>query len=274
MENLNTIVTITCSRDFEAMKRQARSIDLFVIEQCTHFVVIEDISIGIDTWKLELQPFYARHKLVLLTADDFNINLKELREINGWLAQQLLKIYIVSKITTEFYLVLDSKNFFIKHISLKDWPVTEGNGMSNEILPSNKWNDFVKYISDVLNIPIPDKFFPAHTPFIFRTSVVKEIINTWNLVNIVFKFKGGYEKVSEFNIYRFFSLEPLTVVEFYKTFWPGNAFPTTEEILKLHVNPAILMLGLHNGLYEQKPLEFQELIQFIEDTIFKPVISS
>ena len=77
MENLNTIVTITCSRDFEAMKRQARSIDLFVIEQCTHFVVIEDIGIGIDTWKLELQPFYARHKLVLLTADDFNINIKE-----------------------------------------------------------------------------------------------------------------------------------------------------------------------------------------------------
>lgn len=272
MEDLNTIVTITCSRDFEAMKRQARSIDLFITERCTHFVVIEDFNISIDTWRLALQPFYKNHELVLLVADDFNLNLKELREINGWLVQQLLKFYIVSKINNECYLILDSKNFFIKPISLNCWPVVEGNGMSNAILPDHKWYDFIKYASDIFNMPIPNIFWPAHTPFVFRTSVVKELINTCQLDDMFFKFKGGYEKVSEFSIYCFFSSAPLNVLEFYKTFWPENVFPTIKELSQLHTNPAILMLGLHSGLDKQCPSEFQELTQFIEDTIFKPVI--
>jgi len=267
------IVTITCSRDFEEMKRQSRSINLFVKEKCTHYVVIEDSDISIDTWQSSLQPFYTKHKLILLTTYDFGIDFEELRNIAaGWVIQQLLKLYIVSKITTEQYLILDSKNFFIKNVSLNEWPVIEGNGMTNEINTENKWYDFIKYMSDSLNKPVPSSFSLAHTPFVFRTSVVKEIVNTCDLTDMFFKFNKGYEKISEFNLYCLFSPEPVNVTAFYKTFWPDKAFPTTEEILEIHTDPAILMLAFHRGLSDQNLLEFRELTQFIEDTVFKPVI--
>ena len=46
------IVTVTCTRDKFAMLLQAQSINLFVTEKITHYVIIQDSTTSYTEWRL------------------------------------------------------------------------------------------------------------------------------------------------------------------------------------------------------------------------------
>ena len=101
------LVTVTCDLDFNQMLLQAESISKF-LKPCTHWVVINDQHIDKEKWESALTPYYHNHTLKLFTP-----NWNSIPSDFGWAKQQAYK-FVVSKYVNDDYLLLDSKNFFIK----------------------------------------------------------------------------------------------------------------------------------------------------------------
>lgn len=59
------IVTVTYGREFEQQLIQSRSINQFILEPITHYIIIED-RFNIQQWTLALEPIYTRHRLVII----------------------------------------------------------------------------------------------------------------------------------------------------------------------------------------------------------------
>jgi hypothetical protein len=188
-------VTVTCSTDFDAMLLQASSLE-FVIDNIIHFVIIQDSKIELKQWKSALSPYYNRHVLVLIQND---LTLR----CDGWRQQQILKLEIAKKINTKNYLVLDSKNFFIKPFNLTDWDVPHGNGSLFLYYKNNKKridiDIFLEKVCKKFNKEIPKLHIDYMTPYKLNTGIVNTIIDT-DYQSLFFE----YELQSEFALYNMF----------------------------------------------------------------------
>ena len=188
-------VTVTCSTDFDAMLLQSSSLE-FVIDNITHFVIIQDDKIELEQWKSSLSPYYTRHTLVLIQND---LTLR----CDGWRQQQILKLEIAKKVNTESYLVLDSKNFFIKPFNISDWDVEHGNGSLFFYVKNNKErldvDIFLEKASVKYNKTIPKLHINYMTPYKLNTAIVNTIIDT-DYRTLFFE----YELPSEFALYNMF----------------------------------------------------------------------
>ena len=188
-------VTVTFSTDFDAMILQASSLE-FVIDNITHFVIIQDSKIELEQWQSALSPYYTRHTLVLIQN---NLVLK----CDGWRQQQILKLEIAKQVTTDNYFVLDSKNFFIKTFNLIDWNVPHGNGSLFLYYKNNKErldvDIFLEKASVKYNKTIPKLHIDYMTPYKLNTDIVNTIIDT-DYQSLFFE----YELQSEFALYNMF----------------------------------------------------------------------
>jgi len=162
------LVTMTCKRDAQQMLLQAESIQKF-LAPCTHHVVLNDPTPDYDYWKELLTPFYTNHKLVLSSTEPFTNDW-------GWLTQQINKLRIAKDLDDD-YLILDTKNFFIKPTDIEEWRNILGSGkveIFEENLLGNPWKDTIQIYADKLNI---DRKFEwclsAETPFAIKTDVVR-----------------------------------------------------------------------------------------------------
>lgn len=113
---MNNLVTVTCNLERNMMLLQAESIQKF-LAPCTHYVVINEKNVNIEAWRDYLSPYYDKHKLIFLTQGDL---FTDNDNLNGQLSQQVCKLEI-SKIIKDDYLIIDTKNFFIKPTSINEW---------------------------------------------------------------------------------------------------------------------------------------------------------
>lgn len=227
---------------------------MFISEQCIHWVIIEDDLIPIDTWKKELEPFYSKHVLKLVHYSELILNF---RFSSGWVRQQVLKFKISQHIENNSYIILDSKDFFVKSICLKDWPIDEGNGILYATKNELQWESWIETVRRKLSVPIPDIFWAPETPFRFKTSVYNKLSKLINIERLFLKV----ENPSEFLLYRF--LSPETKIKFHRLVYrcfPGDKIPTKEELELEYKNNQILLFSFHK--------------KFIVDcaTLFDPII--
>jgi hypothetical protein len=107
-----------------------------------------------------------------LTPNDFPIKPINQRE---WYSQQFYKLYI-SKYINEDYLILDTKNFFIKPTILKNWSDTMGSGVLHkfgESVDSPPWEGVSKIYAKKLNTD-PISHFLFNVPFKVDNNVLKK----------------------------------------------------------------------------------------------------
>lgn len=144
------LVTVTCNRDYDLMLLQAESISLF-LTPCVHWVIINEEVVDIEQWKVALSPYYKNHTLKLLTLKDF----KPINSSQGWVRQQILKLRI-SEHTTNDYLILDTKCFFVKHTDLSFWNDKIGDGKVYTLKNSaySCWEPAAILYSKKLNLPV------------------------------------------------------------------------------------------------------------------------
>lgn len=114
---MNNLVTVTCNLERHMMLLQAESIQKF-LAPCKHYVVINEEKVNLEAWRNYLSPYYDRHELILLSQRDLFIN--DDPKLGGTHTQQVCKLEI-SKLIRDDYLILDTKNFFIKPTSIKEW---------------------------------------------------------------------------------------------------------------------------------------------------------
>ena len=245
-------VTVTCSTDFDAMLLQASSLE-FVIDNITHFVIIQDSKIELEQWKSSLSPYYTRHTLVLIQND---LTLR----CDGWRQQQILKLEIAKQVTTDNYFVLDSKNFFIKPFNISDWDINHGNGSLFLYYKNNKErldvDIFLEKASVKYNKTIPKLHIDYMTPYKLNTAIVNTIIDT-DYRSLFFE----YELPSEFALYNMFlSNSELVKCNTGKNKLVVNYFKT----LPIKIPKTAFVLGIHRRLIiEENKNALNNLIEIL-----------
>lgn len=164
---ISKIVTVTCKNDFTSMLRQAESIQKFV-EPCEHLVIIEDENFDKRFWIKHLSKYYTNHKLVLKSYNHF-LRIPQ----SGWVRQQALKLLAALDCPDE-YLILDTKDFFIRPCKLADWNGFLGSNDIEDIdyyfdipSPTKKWRlkTAIAY-SEYFNTELLTRIFNPITPFV------------------------------------------------------------------------------------------------------------
>lgn len=130
------LATVTCYRDFPQLLLQAESIQKFV-EPCRHVIIVNQDNPDIDFYYRWLKPYYTKHELVIIPKLDYfypikglQHNLKILGSALEWRIQQLQKLLLAYEFDDD-YILLDSKNFFVKPTELMIWKFIYGSGLKH-----------------------------------------------------------------------------------------------------------------------------------------------
>jgi hypothetical protein len=255
------LVTVTCTRDFEQMILQAHSIDVFLTRPCRHWVFVEDQTTELDTWRQALSPWYKKHKLELLPARNYDIP-----GINtGWDRQQLIKMEAAKFVRTKTYLVLDSKNFFVKPTNLYNWPVSEGNNLIYDIKRDQSLIPWLTMFCEDRNLSFSSTACEPVTPFRLNTDIVLKLLD-FDVSKIFSNPTGG---ISEFVLYSLYSQSqgqqlpegPTTNVTIYdqKILLSDDAAVFED----MHSWPLVRQLGLHRSSLENLPRYPQVFCQWL-----------
>lgn len=169
---IQDIVTVTQLADINQLRFQSHSIDLFVTDPITHWVIVQDRSY-LDQWQQELAPFYRRHKLelhpTLLPADQYDRADRE-----GYCRQQLLKLQASQLVSGDSYMVLDSKNFFWRTQSLRDWPTRDGRPIITDVNATGSRQPWIDDVSRHLELRPIRHTYEVLTPFVMTTDIARK----------------------------------------------------------------------------------------------------
>ena len=234
------LVTVTCAHDLKSMLLQANSIDQFVKESCTHWVIIEDSNRSSVPWDQLLFPFYKNHNLKLIN------NFLPPDGTHSWRRQQLLKFMIARQLRCDSYLILDSKNFFIKPIDLTQWPIAEGSHDVAKITPGTlAWN-WLSYLEEKYKLPKLNFHWSSFTPYRVKTDTVREILK----LDMVEMFKNIADQwVSEFILYSQFvnPPDPRPGVKVAKICFNSKELPTDDDLDNIKNSVDTKMLSVHRS---------------------------
>ena len=251
------LVTVTCKRDLNQMILQSHSIDKFVTEKCEHHVFIEDNELPLSKWEEILKPFYSKHRLILHKTD-INLNCA------GWFKQQIIKIEAV-KVVNDDYLILDSKNFFVKPTDLK-YDIPEGTWHLNFDL----WtDDFINFLRNEYKYEVPKYYYTQQTPFKIRKEVALKILNSVDMYEMFDICTNQKIWPSEFVIYLIFSdlrpniinWEKYNANPIYHTWWWNNQLKISE--FENIYNSSVEILGLHKNVWYHKNEKMQVLADWL-----------
>jgi len=171
------LVTVTYLDDLDLMVRQAKSIAIF-LKPCTHWVIINDQENTIKQWYEALSPYYKNHELKLVkfeTDEWFKTKDKIIDgKSRGYKLQQVYKLLISKYIKTD-YLVLDSKDFFIRKCSLDDFSYLHCSGITED--DSVLWMKklMIDSYSNYFNIKPPKHVIQSSTPFLVKKKAMDTV---------------------------------------------------------------------------------------------------
>lgn len=171
---ISKLVTITCKNDFNSMLRQAESIQKF-LAPCEHLVIIEDHFFDKDFWVKHLNKYYTHHTLVLKSYNHL-IKISQ----GGWVRQQALKLLAALDCQDE-YLILDSKDFFIRPCKLADWNKFIGSNDLDDIdyyfdvSPTKRWRlKTALAYSEYFKMEMLTRVFNPITPFVINPKYLEK----------------------------------------------------------------------------------------------------
>lgn len=208
------LVTVTCDRDFQQTILQAHSLDKFLVDSCVHWIVVERSSKPITYWQDKLQPHYTRHSLKLI----YSNSIIQCDNLPGYFRQQIIKLKIAELISSESYLILDSKDLLIRPVNLHAWGDFEGNSsiyypptnsttLEDILGPDLKWNKvFLEFVEKHNQLTRPNFFWAPITPFRVKTDNVKKLNSSLDIEYYFNPVDNSVSKqASEFLLYRYFS---------------------------------------------------------------------
>ena len=178
--DLITVVIVTYNQDLKKLSACLRSIE-------EHTIIDNDIKIVIIVNdSKECVP------IVQEIVNQFRLNIEVVHYVGignwtqntDWTSQQYLKLAICNKITTPWYLILDSDDFICKHIS-KDHLIVDGRAVhrtayltkdgkrSVELQKQLEWAFDKWYKNEPYTIPTSN--WSDATPFIMHTATVQQM---------------------------------------------------------------------------------------------------
>lgn len=128
------LVTVSFSGELTALKLQARSINMFVPKDTfgTIFIVVNENSFR------RFKSYFERHILPEYGIHAGSVELVDGRYLagqkfgkNGWRSQQPLKLLVSRLVAAQHYLILDSKNHFIRSFDQSHMIAPDGRMISH-----------------------------------------------------------------------------------------------------------------------------------------------
>jgi hypothetical protein len=121
------IVVVTFRQELDMLALQLRSIDLFAADDLIRaiFVVLNDRNDDVSRYLDKIQSILSLYpkiddKVRLIPVETL-IPAHTLIHENGWRSQQAIKLIMSAIVETEFYLVLDTKNHFVRPVQRQDF---------------------------------------------------------------------------------------------------------------------------------------------------------
>lgn len=202
----NTFLIVTCKKDMWQFEMLIRSAYKFC-KPCNIMIIYneskEDYQDWLDWFGLLQKLFLKKFNVQTFSIEDFMpLSIKH----GGWIRQQMLKVLAYKEISTENYIILDSKNFFIDNCSINDIKRCD--------LKPNWWSEdldgWIKACCEYFGYnPEGTQLGPTITPFIFEKKIIESMMKKWINVN---DFVEWFTKVgrqdgisaSEFFMYEIF----------------------------------------------------------------------
>jgi hypothetical protein len=240
------------------MLLHAESIQKF-LDPCTHWIVINEKEPDVNAWLEILKPYYTKHKLNVIPRSYFSQE-KEFSNMHGQISQQACK-FLVSKFIQKNYLILDTKNFFIRKCNLFEYHKIIGSGIIEFVSrPPDDWDKFqpwfkgdhemwsetVKEYARVFNLStVPNYYLAPKTPFVMDYDLLCKRINLETFLRD-FSYKPNGDQIYSPSEFIFYSM---AVNDFIK---PGvNTISRSEEMDSYTLMP-------HNFEYHSKELLSEE----------------
>lgn len=191
-----SLLTVTCVKDFDLLDRQLASAVEFLPSDSMYYIILND-----DIKYLpELTSMVSKHLInnMIVHHSEFielsvplvdNCKFGE-RSYEGWVTQQVLKLTAAHIIQTPYYMILDSKDYFIQPTDPKVMIV------DNKILSKKEtffhhwqetWDIFYKNSYSLLGLNPAEckhEVVQPHTPYIVNTQYVRDLINYFAEINI------------------------------------------------------------------------------------------
>lgn len=151
------------------------------------FIFYNDKGIDKIEFIKQYYPLALRPKVCIIYRDTIMKQCEN--EKSNWRNQQYFKLYISKYIESEYYVVLDGKNHFIRDINLNDFisndkpklflnnPGEMINYYNNCLFYFNIDNPFTYKYDDISKKPIGNNILLTTTPFIFIKKQVSNLIN-------------------------------------------------------------------------------------------------
>jgi hypothetical protein len=159
-------VTVVFQDDLNSLRCQAQSLDLYVDNIQTVFVVINQDS------NLEQQidfQWWGRWSscVQIVPRNRFGLIWNE----NGWVSQQVLKLLTASNATSNWSIILDAKTFFVKPVTtIKDRPGVGLLPIYSVFEPSRQ------IVNQLFDIDLEQQLGPGGVPFVMNTQQVRNMI--------------------------------------------------------------------------------------------------
>jgi hypothetical protein len=161
-------VTVVFQDELDSLQRQAQSLDLYVDEIQTVFVVVnEDSNLA---QQIDFQ-WWGRwsNRVQIISRNSFGTSWSD----NGWVSQQVLKLLAASSATSNWSIILDAKTFFVKTVTtIKDRPRVGLLPIYPVFEPSRQ------IVNRLFNIDLKYQLGPGGVPFVMNTQQVCNMI-TW-----------------------------------------------------------------------------------------------
>lgn len=250
------LVTVTCDMDERLMLRQAESINLFM-SPCEHLVIIEDDNFDSTKWYKTLAKFYNNHKLTIKTYN----RRKEYGK--GWDRQQVFKL-LAAQDCEDKYVVLDSKDFFVKKTNIDEFRTYQG---SNQIIDYNSDSPFLAasaVYAKFFNTELLNAAYPPITPFVIDPTylkqhklTLKQLVSSFGKLNDG-RITGFYK--SEFAFYNYlipkdcfsdFVKHPIKC----KRIWDAPAHLCEDMVNEITNDPDFKLASIHRKLIQSFDVE-------------------
>lgn len=280
------------------MLLQAESIHKF-LEPCCHWIIVNEKITDIEAWEEYLSPFYSRHELKIISQQQLFENKEN---IYGHFTQQVCKLEIANLIKDD-YLILDSKNFFIKPSNVDEWDSYIGSGIIEFVNEppddyldyqpykngnDKSWVNAIEQYNNMLDLKVkPLYFLKPITPFKIEYEVLK---NSNILDDIFYKllFIDGRKinyGISEFILYSFLaydkifpgqntiidsSLIKVNTISYFHFDWYIKEIKSIENFISKMVTPNTKVFGLHREfLIKCGPEQIKVINKYLETLEFK-----
>ena len=268
------LATVTCNRDFQQMLLQAESIQRF-LNPCKHVIIINESHSDLDFWNRWLQPYYTNHELVIIPRIDYAYptNLLGTRDryggvdgvSSGWRSQQLQKMLLAYKFEDD-YLLLDSKNFFIKPTDINEWEDSIGSGSFLKYGAEHSLcGTYTKY-SELFEKDIAYYTKPS-TPFKVKREPIVSKCKVGELGYKLFYPEHHIIPASEGIFYSFFiedEINQLVDIPFVKslTIWGPDKPDLTKLLFKMSMDSHIKVAGLHREILSTISKDDSKIIDY------------